>query len=337
MYGPDGEFVLALGDNPNRPGRSHREQLTFRADGRHTVVIGPYERVGIEGYTISIEGEEPAPEPTAIPEPVVVPDFLLSAEGAIDKGALTLNVDTVDEITEEGERHSYSFEASAGQEVTVKLVTGGAGLSGTGFYSPFGTMYGPDGEFVLALGDNPNRPGRSHREQLTFRADGTHTVVIGPYERVGIEGYTISIEGEEPAPEPTAIPEPVVVPDFLLSAEGAIDKGALTLNVDTVDEITEEGERHSYSFEASAGQAVTVKLVTGGAGLSGTGFYSPFGTMYGPDGEFVLALGDNPNRPGRSHREQLIFRADGTHTVVIGPYERVGIEGYTIVIEGEEG
>ena len=72
---------------------------------------------------------------------------------------MTLNVETVDEIKEADERHSYVFEATAGQDVTIRLVTGGSGLSGTGFYAPFGTVYGPDGQFALALGDNPNAPG----------------------------------------------------------------------------------------------------------------------------------------------------------------------------------
>ena len=259
---------------------------------------------------------------------IVVPDFTLSPDGATAKGALTLNVDTVDEISEENERHVYTFVGMAGQEVTVKLVTGGAGLSGTGFFSPFGTVWGPDGAFVLALGDNPERPGRSHRETLTLPASGAYQVVIGPYERVGIEGYTIVFEGE--APE-------IFVPEFTLSPDGATAKGALTLNVDTVDEITAEDERHAYTFAGVAGQEVTVKLVTGGAGLSGTGFFSPFGTVWGPDGSFVLALGDNPERPGRSHRETLTLLADGDYQVVIGPYERVGIEGYTIVFEGVDG
>ena len=328
VWGPDGAFVLALGDNPERPGRSHRETLTLPANGAYQVVIGPYERVGIEGYTIVFEGE--APE-------IFVPEFTLSPDGATAKGALTLNVDTVDEITAEDERHVYTFAGVAGQEVTVKLVTGGAGLSGTGFFSPFGTVWGPDGAFVLALGDNPERPGRSHRETLTLLADGDYQVVIGPYERVGIEGYTIVFEGEAPAQEARPVPEPVVVPDFTLSPDGAIEKGALTLDVDAVNEITEEGERHSYTFEATAGQAVTVRLVTGGAGLSGTGFFSPFGTVWGPDGQFVLALGENPERPGRSHRENLTFAQTGTYVVVVGPYERVGIEGYTLVFESVDG
>ena len=336
IYGPDGAFVLALGDNPKRPKRSHREQVTFEAAGTYQVVIGPNdEGIGAEGYTITFAGD--APEPTSVPEPVAMPDLVLSPDGATAKGALSLNVDTVDEITEADERHSYSFEASAGQAVTIRLVTGGSGLSGSGFYSPFGTIYSPDGSFLLALGDNPKRPKRSHREQLTFGAAGTYQIVIGPNdEGVGIEGYTITIEGD--APEPTSVPEPVAMPDFVLSPNGATAKGILTLNVETVDEITEADERHSYSFEATAGQAVTIRLVTGGSGLSGSGFYSPFGTIYGPDGSFVLALGDNPKRPKRSHREKLTLGSAGTYQVVIGPNDAgIGIEGYTIVFESAGG
>ena len=281
--------------------------------------------------------EETAPTESSAEAEVAAPEFTLSPEGATAKGALTLNAETVDEIKEDDERHSYTFETTAGQEVTIKLVTGGSGLSGTGFYSPFGTVYGPDGQFVLALGDNPNRPGRSYREKWTFASGGAYQVVIGANEEgIGAEGYTIVFEGEEPAQEPTAVPVPVVVPDFTLSPEGATAKGALTLNAETVDEIEEDDERHSYTFEATAGQEVTIKLVTGGSGLSGTGFYSPFGTVYGPDGQFVLALGENPNRPGRSYREKLTFGTTGTYQVVIGPYERVGIEGYTIVFESAE-
>ena len=332
VYGPDGQFALALGDNPNRPGRSHREKLTLAA-GSYQIVIGANdEGIGAEGYTIVFQGEAPPLEPTAIP--VVVPDFVLSADGATDKGELTLNVETVDEIKEADERHSYTFEATAGQDVTIRLVTGGSGLSGTGFYAPFGTVYGPDGQFVLALGDNPTRPGRSHREKLTLAA-GSYQIVIGANdEGIGAEGYTIVLQGEAPPLEPTAIP--VVVPDFVLSPDGATDKGALTLNVETVDEIKEETERHRYTFEATAGQDVTIRLVTGGSGLSGTGFYAPFGTVYGPDGRFALALGDNPTRPGRSHREKLTLAA-GSYQIVIGANdEGIGSEGYTIVFEGAD-
>ena len=79
---------------------------------------------------------------------------------------------------------------------------------------------------------------------MTLDQAGAYTIVVGPYEGIGVEGYTITIEGEEPAP-PT-----VEEPDFRLSADGAIDKGALTINVDAVNEIEGDDERHVYTFRS---------------------------------------------------------------------------------------
>ena len=284
-----------------------------------------------------------APTSTLIPptstqapaaEAVEAPDFLLDVDGAADKGALILNIITEGEIEEAGEKHSYSFEAAAGQTVTIKLGTGGGGLSGSGFYSPFGYLYGPDGAFVRVLGDS-DRPRRNYTEDITLTTAGSYQLVIGPFERngrnYGIEYYTIVFEGEAPAVE---------IPDFLLTVDGAAEKGALTLNVEAEGEIEQAGEKHSYSFEAAAGQTVTIKLGTGGGGLSGSGFYSPFGYLYGPDGAFVQVLGDS-DRPRRNYTEDITLTAAGSYQFVIGPFERngrdYGIEYYTIVFEGSDG
>ena len=294
--------------------------------------------------TVALPTETAAPAPTAqaadteteadeatasAEEEIETPGFLLTVDDADDKGALTLNVESEGEIEEAGEKHIFSFEAAADQAVTIKLGTGGGGLSGSGFYSPFGTLYGPDGEFVLLLGDE-SRPRRNYTEDVTLAA-GSYQLVIGPFERngrdYGIEYYTIAFEGEAP---------PVEIPDFLLTVDDADDKGALTLNVESEGEIEEAGEKHIFSFETAARQTVTIKLGTGGGGLSGSGFYSPFGTLYGPDGEFVLLLGDE-SRPRRNYTEDVTLAA-GSYQLVIGPFERngrdYGIEYYTIVFEG---
>lgn len=131
----------------------------------------------------------------------------------------------------------------------------------------------------------------------------------------------------------------VEAPDFLLDVDGAVDKGALMLNVTAEGEIEEAGDKHSYSFEATAGQMVTIKLGTGGGGLSGSGFYSPFGFLYGPDGDFTAVLGDS-DRPRRNYREDVTLAAGG-YQLVIGPFERngrnYGVEYYTIVFESGDG
>ncbi|MDE2820376.1 MAG: ABC transporter ATP-binding protein [Chloroflexota bacterium] len=286
------------------------------------------------------QAEAEASEPTPIPEQ----DFKLPPDGASDKGALALNVVTMAEIAGEGDIHRYSFEGLDGQEVTVKIRTGGGGLSGGNLNSPYGTIYGPDGEFVAPLGDTAVRPRRSYNAQLTLRS-GTYTIIVGPAEvdRYGLVGdapYQVEVEGDAPEIEPTPEPTPIPEQDFKLPPDGASDKGALALNLVTMDEIAGESDRHRYSFEGLDGQEVTVKIRTGGGGLSGGNLNSPYGTIYGPDGEFVAPLGDTAVRPRRSYNAPLILRA-GIYTVIVGAAEvdRYGLVGdapYQVEVEGDE-
>ena len=253
------------------------------------------------------EAEVAAP---AAEEEDAVPAFLQSPDGAVDKGALALNVTLNDEIAGADDRHSYSFEATTGQALTIKIRTGGGGLSGSNLNSPYGTIYGPDGETVAALGDPDVRPRRSYTADIVAKA-GAYTIIVGTAEvdRYGLVGdaeYQLTVEGEEPEPTAEPTPEPEVeAPDFLLSADGASEKSALTLNETLNDEITGADDRHSYSFDAAAGQEINIKIRTGGGGLSGSNLNSPYGAIYGPDGKFVAALGDPGVRPRRSYSAQV--------------------------------
>ncbi len=355
IYGPDGEFLAPLGDTAVRPRRSYNAPLTLKA-GTYTLIVGAAEvdRYGLVGdapYQIEVEGEAPEIEPTAEPTPIPQQEFKLSPDGAVDKGALTLNVVTMDEIAGEGDIHRYTFEGADGQEVTVKIRTGGGGLSGGNLNSPYGTIYGPEGEFLAPLGDTAVRPRRSYNAPLTLKA-GTYTLIVGAAEvdRYGLVGdapYQVEIEGDEPAPpaEPTPLPQvnptPLPQPDFILSPEGAADKGALTIDEVTKDEIADVDDVHSYSFEAAAGQKVSVKIRTGGSGLSGGNLNSPYGTIYGPDGEFVAALGDTGLRPRRSYNASLTLKS-GLYTIIVGSaqvdrYGLVGDAPYQLTVESVEG
>ena len=348
IYGPDGEFVAPLGDTSVRPRRSYNAPLTLQA-GVYTIIVGPAEvdRYGLVGdapYQVEIEGEEAVVEPTLSPTPIPEQDFQLSPEGSVDKGALTLNVIIKDEIAGESDRHRYTFAGLDGQEVTVKIRTGGGGLSGGNLNSPYGTIYGPDGEFVAPLGDTAVRPRRSYNAPLILRA-GLYSIIVGAAEvdRYGLVGdapYQVEVEGEEPEVEPTAVPTPIPEQDFKLSPEGALDKGALTLNAIVEDEIAGEDDKHRFTFEGLDGQEVTVKIRTGGGGLSGGNLNSPYGTIYGPDGEFVAPLGDTAVRPRRSYNAPLILRA-GLYSIIVGAaeVERYGLVGdapYQVEVEGEE-
>ena len=287
---------------------------------------------------------EPAPEPTAIPA-VDLPDLVLPMDGATDKGALALNVVTKDELTEADERHGYTFAAADGQAVNIKIRTGGGGLSGASLNSPYGTIYGPDGEIVAALGDTAVRPRRSYNAQLSLKA-GIYSIIVGSaevdrYGIVGVDEYQLTVEGEEPVAPALPVPTPLPQPDFILSPDGATDKGALTIDEAMEDEIVDGDDKHSYSFVATGGQNVSVKIRTGGGGLSGASLNSPYGTIYGPDGEFVAALGDTAVRPRRSYNASLTL-ISGTYTFIVGPaqvdrYGLVGDDEYQLTVESTDG
>ena len=309
-----------------------------------TVVVTatPDESAGAED-TVETEAE-PAPEPTPIPA-VDLPDLVLSMDGATDKGALALNVVTKDELTEADEVHGYTFAAVDGQTVNIKIRTGGGGLSGASLNSPYGTIYGPDGEFMASLGDTAVRPRRSYNAQLTLKA-GIYSIIVGSaeidrYGIVGVDEYQLTVEGEEPAAPALPVPTPLPQPDFILSTDGATDKGALTIDEAMEDEIVDGDDKHSYSFVATGGQNVSVKIRTGGGGLSGASLNSPYGTIYGPDGEFVAALGDTAVRPRRSYNASLTL-ISGTYTFIVGPaqvdrYGLVGDDEYQLTVESTDG
>ncbi len=264
------------------------------------------------------------PPPAAMPESqVIVPAFAVEREGAVDKGVIIMSEDTVGEIESADDRHSYRIEGVAGTTVDIKLITGGRGLSGTGFFAPLATIYAPDGGIVFAF----DRARRSNSGTLTFGATGTYEVVLGADERGrGVDAYTITISGD--APQPTPMPT-LPPPAFAVEREGAVDKGVIIMSEDTVGEIESADDRHSYRIEGVAGTTVDIKLITGGRGLSGTGFFAPLATIYAPDGGIVFAF----DRARRSNSGTLTFGATGTYEVVLGADERGrGVDAYTITM-----
>ena len=292
-----------------------------------TIVETVVEEVQVVVTATAIPPTEPptaTPLPTATPESqVIVPAFVVEPAGAVDKGSITWSVDTVGEIENADDRHSYTFAGFEGATVELKLITGGRGLSGTGFYAPLATIYNPDGEIVFAF----DRARRSNRGELTFAADGAYQIVIGADERGrGVDAYTITIDGDmpEPTPMPTLPP-----PAFVVEREGAVAKGVIVLGEDTGDEIQSVDDRHNYSIEGVAGTTVDIKLITGGRGLSGTGFFAPLATIYAPDGSIVFAF----DRSRRSNSGTLTFGVTGTYELVLGADERGrGVDAYTITI-----
>ena len=271
--------------------------------------------------------------PAAAPESqVIVPAFVVEPAGAVDMGSIPWGEDTFGEIENADDRHIYTFAGFEGTTVELKLITGGRGLSGTGFYAPLATVYNPDGEIVFAF----DRARRSNRGELTFAADGDYQIAIGADDRGrGVDAYTITIEGEAPEPTPEPTPMPTLPPPaFVVEREGAVAKGEIVFGEDAGDEIQSVDDRHSWSVAGVAGTTAHIRLITGGRGLSGTGFFAPFATMYAPDGSIVLAF----DRARRSNSGTLTFAETGTYVFVLGADDRGrGVDAYTITIENEEG
>ena len=288
-----------------------------------TAVVTPQEAVAT---ATAMPTDVPEPEPAA--EEVIAPKFVIERDGAADKGSITWGEDTVGEIESADDRHRYRLAGIAGETVGIKLITGGRGLSGTGFFSPLMTIYAPDGSIVFAF----DSARRSNSGELTFGATGAYEVLLGADDRGrGVDAYTITIEGEKP--EPTPLPT-LVPPDFVIEREGAVDKGAIVLGEDMVDEIQSADDRHSYSFEGVAGSTVEIKLITGGRGLSGTGFFAPLATIYAPDGSIVFAF----DSARRSNRGTFTFAETGSYAVLLGADERGrGVDAYTITFTAADG
>ena len=294
----------------------------------------------VEEVIVVVTATSAAPEaaeaPTALPpaatepEPeapagsvAIVPEFVVEREGATSHGAITINEDSSGEIESVDDRHRYTLQGVAGFSVDVKLITGGRGLSGTGFFAPLATVYDPDGTIVFAF----DRSRRSNSGKFTFGMSGTYEVLLGADERGrGVDAYTITFSGDLPKPTPMPTLPPL---DFVVVREGAVDKGEITLGEDSVEEIMDTDDRHRYTLEGEAGTKVDVKLITGGRGLSGTGFFAPLATFYDPDGNIVFAF----DRSKRSNRGSFTFGATGTYEILLGADERGrGVDAYTITI-----
>ena len=270
------------------------------------------------------EATEPEPEPEVpVGSVAIVPAFVVEREGATDQGAISINEDSIGEIESADDRHRWTLQGSAGLTVDVKLITGGRGLSGTGFFAPLATIYDPDGTIVFAF----DKSRRSNKGELTFGVSGTYEVLLGADERGrGVDAYTITFSADLPTPTPMPT---LVPPKFVVEREGAVDKGAITLGEDSIEEITDTDDRHRYTLEGEAGMNVDVKLITGGRGLSGTGFFAPLATVYDPDGEIVFAF----DQSRRSNKGAFTFAMTGTYEVLLGADDRGrGVDAYTITI-----
>ena len=118
--------------------------------------------------------------------------FVIAPDDAKEIGVLELDTPISDEIMDDTDKHSYTFEGTAGQ--TIRFEVKVQGITGT---APYGFIYDPSGELVGTIGDFTRSATTLYRVDQTLEADGTYTIVIGPHDGNGIKKYTISAKAVE--------------------------------------------------------------------------------------------------------------------------------------------
>jgi hypothetical protein len=201
--------------------------------------------------------------------------YLAVAPGTNTGGALP-NAGVMLGHIDEGEVDSYTFTANAGEGILLRLTD----LAGSAF-TPWFTVYGPAGNVVTSA-RGTDVAGRDFAAPST----GTYTVVV--YDSTAGLAQT----GDYHL--------------YFTRAPGANKGGALPSGHAVLGHI-DEGEVDSYTFTASAGEGILLRLTD----LAG-GAFTPWFTVYGPAGNVVTSA-----RGTDVAERSFVAPSTGTYTVVV--------------------
>ena len=184
----------------------------------------------------------------------------------------------------EEDRHGWTFEGSAGDEVIITL-------DGLGGLDPVVQLLGPGGS---VLAENDDFDGTDSRVEATLTTSGTHTIIARGYSG-GAGDYRLGlfVAGQEPT-DTTAAP-----------GGGTIGYG------ETVTGSLAEERPDEWRFSAAAGDVIT-------AVLEGPDIDSVI-SLLDPDGE-VLVYEDNYGQGGDEVIANLALPASGTYTIVVSEW-----------------
>ena len=199
---------------------------------------------------------------------VIIKYFLLLGALSLPSGVLAqiglINDAIVSgEISSVGETDEYTFSATAGESVSIRMVE----LSGSSF-SPSLTLYNPDGSLVFSNTGNEQAALDCWSISFACELDQTGSYLLVAADS-GINTGTYEIHYKR-----------LAISD---------ENGALVNDGVVLGDLT-KGDIDSYTFEATAGESVSIRMVE----ISGVNF-QPIVSLYNPDGTRAYAAsGEEP-------------------------------------------
>lgn len=328
LYTSDGT-QLAQDDDGGGGLNARITRFRLPADGEYVIVIdgfrgftGERRLQGKFTVTLDIEGQGPVVVQATPGQPTVVaqatpapatPTPLPALAGA--SGTVDFDETTVGELTEQAQTGGFTFIGTAGDVITIAL-------DSTAF-DPKVQLVAPDGS-VIAEDDDSGPDLNALIREYTLPRDGEYTIVVdgfrgaaGNRQLLGQFSLTLSRAGDTTAQQPTAAPQPgaTATPAPQVSS-GAIASGQ-TLN----GEFSEATQNAAYSFEARAGDTVSIDLRSDEI--------DPLVRLLGPDGQ-VIAEDDDSGGGVQARIADFTLPADGTYTIEVDAFR--GIDSARLVL-----
>jgi thiol-disulfide isomerase/thioredoxin len=296
LQGPDGGELARNDDMSNVSSNSLIEEFTLPQDGQYTIIATRYN--GAEGETVGIyqlllrltapEGEEEAENSDTDTADEV------SAATSISYG------DTVSgEITDENYEQSFAFEGNEGDSVTIRLAADGSSLD------TVVQLLGPDGEILAENDDSSFSSTDSLIENFTLPADGQYTIIATRYN--GAEGQSVGdfvlelITGTAEEEGETAAEETETI--------------SLSYGETVSGELDDENYRDFYTFNAEAGDTITISMEAAEDSSLDTLFI-----LFGPGEERLLENDDGYLGSTDSLIEGFDLVTSGQYTIVATRY-----------------
>lgn len=219
--------------------------------------------------------------------------------------ALTVDAPVEGLFTEAATDQTWTFSASAGDEITVSAVE----LSRAGVLDLALRLLGPDGQEIASnddqLGLNLFGVLDAQISAQVLPTSGTYTAIVTRVAGSGI--YSLGVTALRSLP----------------AAEGDV--------IRVEGELSDAIPAHTWEFEGSAGQTLTLTM------QPGEGSLDPMLLLYGPDGELV-AWNDDAADVDMGTTAQIVLQtlpADGTYRLDATRFDGSGPYSLVVVAMGE--